>query len=113
MFSLYYDASTVNIAILRVDRINVLLVKTLRKLVVQVIKQPCRVINFDMTAVRCLDRGSVECLKFIHEITSKRGIEFHLLNVNEGCALTLRHEDPSQILKLEKSRVLQIAPEIP
>lgn len=100
MFSVEYFNQVVIITSFKVRRINFLLIERLRKLIVQVMKQPCKKIVLNLVGVQIIQPGAVETLKMLCGMASSLGIELILVNINTELHQQISKVDYNNQLKI-------------
>jgi anti-anti-sigma regulatory factor len=100
MFSVEYFNQVVIITSIKVRRINFLLIEKLRKLIIQVMKQPCNKIVLNLVGVQLIQPGAVETLKMLCGMASNLGIELILVNINSELDQQISKVDYNNQLKI-------------
>jgi len=83
MFSVEYFNRAVIITAYNIRRINFRYQVSLRKLIVQAMKQPCDKVILNLVGVRLVDNCAFEMLKQMNKQTENAGIQLCLLNLDD------------------------------
>ena len=90
MFSVEYYNRTVIISSYNIRRLNFRYQVKLKKLLVQAMKQSCDKIVINLVGVRLIDRGALDMLKLMADITHSLGISLRIMNLDNELSHHIR-----------------------
>lgn len=92
MFSVEYLNNSVIISAYNIRRINFRYQVSIKKLIVQAMKQSCNRIVLNLVGVRQIDNCALEMLKLMSGITTSLGIKLKLMNLDAELCNQIRSE---------------------